>query len=93
MGRCTLNNPKVLVNRITGKVGQYELYQGSGKRLPEDVSIIGLDDINIVGFSWPGLTTVRQPLRKMGRIAAKTCSTGSKGGPSTLPKSWSSRMW
>jgi len=44
----------------------------SGRRVPEDVSIVGFDDIHIASFSRPGLTTVRQPLKKMGRIAAKT---------------------
>ena len=41
-------------------------------RVPEDVSIVGFDDINIASFARPALTTVRQPLKKMGRIAAKT---------------------
>ena len=41
-------------------------------RVPQDVSIVGFDDISIASFSIPPLTTIRQPLEEMGRIAAKT---------------------
>lgn len=41
-------------------------------RVPQDVSVIGFDDILSAAFSSPRLTTVRQPLRKMGVIAAET---------------------
>jgi LacI family transcriptional regulator len=40
--------------------------------VPEDISIVGFDDIPGAAFANPGLTTVRQPLAKMGLIAAKT---------------------
>ncbi len=53
-------------------IGAMRAFQEAGKRVPEDISIVGFDDINIASFSRPALTTVRQPLKKMGRIAAKT---------------------
>ena len=34
--------------------------------------MVGFDDVSIAAFSIPPLTTVRQPLQKMGRIAAET---------------------
>ena len=40
-------------------------------RVPEDVSIVGFDDIQAAEFTVPRLTTVRQPLSEMGRIAAQ----------------------
>jgi DNA-binding LacI/PurR family transcriptional regulator len=40
-------------------------------RVPADVSIIGFDDIEAAEFTIPRLTTVRQPLSEMGRIAAQ----------------------
>lgn len=40
--------------------------------VPEDISVMGFDDISISSFSMPPLTTIRQPLEKMGRIAAQT---------------------
>jgi DNA-binding LacI/PurR family transcriptional regulator len=46
--------------------------QETGLRVPEDVSIIGFDDIQLASYSSPTLTTVRQPLEKMGEIAART---------------------
>lgn len=44
----------------------------AGLRVPQDVSVIGFDDIPGAAFANPGLTTVRQPLERMGQIAAQT---------------------
>jgi DNA-binding LacI/PurR family transcriptional regulator len=44
----------------------------AGLRVPEDVSVIGFDDIQLASYSNPTLTTIRQPLQKMGEIAART---------------------
>jgi LacI family transcriptional regulator len=41
-------------------------------RVPQDVSVVGFDDIPGAAFANPGLTTVRQPLLRMGEIAAQT---------------------
>ena len=43
----------------------------SNLHVPEDVSVVGSDDIQSASHSSPELTTVKQPLRKMGRIAAE----------------------
>jgi len=40
--------------------------------VPEDISVLGFDDIPAAAFNNPDLTTVRQPLERMGQIAAKT---------------------
>ena len=40
-----------------------------GLRVPEDLSIAGFDDIDLAQATRPALTTVRQPLAEMGRIA------------------------
>lgn len=40
----------------------------SGKRVPEDVAIVGYDDISLACYSSPSLTTVRQDINKGGRI-------------------------
>jgi LacI family transcriptional regulator len=42
---------------------------GLGLRVPEDLSIAGFDDIDLAQATRPMLTTVRQPLAEMGRIA------------------------
>ena len=53
-------------------VGAMRAFQEAGLRIPEDVSVVGFDDVSIASFSIPALTTIRQPLQKMGRIAAQT---------------------
>ncbi|HYL16348.1 MAG TPA: LacI family DNA-binding transcriptional regulator [Terriglobales bacterium] len=53
-------------------MGAIRALRESGKRVPEDVSVVGFDDIQSAAYQNPGLTTVRQPLRKMGKIAAET---------------------
>jgi LacI family transcriptional regulator, galactose operon repressor len=40
-----------------------------GLRVPEDLSIAGFDDIDLAQATRPTLTTVRQPLQEMGRMA------------------------
>jgi DNA-binding LacI/PurR family transcriptional regulator len=53
-------------------IGAMRAFQETGRRVPEDISVVGFDDITLASFSIPALTTVRQPLLKMGRIAAQT---------------------
>ncbi len=43
----------------------------SGRRVPEDCSVIGFDDIPSAAFMTPGITTVRQPMEEMGRLGAE----------------------
>ncbi len=58
-------------NDITA-IGAMRALREAGRRVPEDVSVVGFDDIQSAAFQQPALTTVRQPLRQMGEIAAKT---------------------
>lgn len=53
-------------------IGAFRALREAGRRIPEDVSVVGFDDIQSAAFQNPGLTTVRQPLRQMGVIAAET---------------------
>lgn len=53
-------------------IGAIRALQESGARVPEDVSVLGFDDIYAAEFHNPALTTIRQPLFEMGRLAAKT---------------------
>lgn len=43
--------------------------QESGISVPEQMSIIGIDDIDLASFIRPSLTTLRQPRRQIGRLA------------------------
>jgi LacI family transcriptional regulator len=53
-------------------IGAMSALREAGRSIPEDVSVVGFDDIQTAGFLNPGLTTVRQPLKKMGILAAQT---------------------
>jgi LacI family transcriptional regulator len=52
-------------------IGSIRAFQEAGLRVPEDVSVVGFDDIKIAVHNNPSLTTVRQPLQEMGEIAAR----------------------
>ncbi len=43
----------------------------SGRRVPEDCSVAGFDDIPMAALATPGLTTVRQPMQDMGALASE----------------------
>jgi LacI family transcriptional regulator len=52
-------------------IGAIRALQDFGLQVPNDVSVIGFDDIKAAAFNNPRLTTIRQPLSNMGRIAAQ----------------------
>jgi DNA-binding LacI/PurR family transcriptional regulator len=52
-------------------IGAIRALQDIGLSVPGDVSVIGFDDIRVAAFNNPRLTTIRQPLSNMGRIAAQ----------------------
>jgi DNA-binding LacI/PurR family transcriptional regulator len=43
-----------------------------GLKIPDDISIVGFDDLYISQYIDPPLTTIRQPMRQMGRMAMET---------------------
>jgi DNA-binding LacI/PurR family transcriptional regulator len=53
-------------------VGAIRAIQDLGLSVPGNISVVGIDDIQIAAFISPRLTTIRQPLRQMGAIAAST---------------------
>jgi len=52
-------------------IGAIRALREAGLRVPQDVSVVGFDDVLSAAFQNPGLTTVRQPLRTMGMLAAE----------------------
>jgi len=53
-------------------IGAIRALQEAGLRVPEDVSVLGFDDVYAAEFHNPALTTIRQPLFEMGNLAAET---------------------
>jgi DNA-binding LacI/PurR family transcriptional regulator len=51
--------------------GALQALRDAGRRVPEDVAVIGFDDFEISRYSDPPLTTVRQPIVDMGRTMAR----------------------
>lgn len=50
-------------------MGAMDAVRNRGLRVPEDISILGFDDVPQSAMVRPALTTVRQPLEQMGRVA------------------------
>lgn len=62
-------------------VGATRALREAGLRVPEDVSVIGFDDVHAAAFHNPALTTIRQPLWQMGRLAASHLLRRIANGP------------
>jgi LacI family transcriptional regulator, galactose operon repressor len=52
-------------------LGAMTALRESGHKVPEDVSVMGFDDIEFASVAYPPLTTIRQPLQEMGATAAE----------------------
>jgi LacI family transcriptional regulator len=58
-------------NDVTA-IGAISALREAGLRVPKDVSVLGFDDIMAAATHHPPLTTIHQPLRNMGQVAAST---------------------
>jgi LacI family transcriptional regulator len=52
-------------------IASIRAFLDAGLRVPDDISVIGFDDIQSAAYHNPTLTTVRQPLREMGELATR----------------------
>ncbi len=67
-------------------MGVYEAVRQAGRRVPDDVSVIGFDDLPEAQWTSPPLTTVRQPLVEMGRMAVRVAFRLLDGEPMESPR-------
>ena len=59
--------------------GTYEAIHERGLRVPDDVSVVGFDDLPVSSWVVPRLTTIRQPLAEMAAMAARIVLRMSSG--------------
>ena len=67
-------------------IGAISAFQEVGLRVPDDVSVVGFDDIQSAAYINPPLTTVRQPLIRIGEIAARTLLDRIEGRIKHIPE-------
>jgi LacI family transcriptional regulator len=67
-------------------IGAIHALREGGLRVPEDVSVLGFDDIREAAFQSPPLTTVVQPMQIMGEIAAQTLIDRIDNGLKAIPE-------
>ena len=60
-------------------IGVMKAARDRGMDVPFDLSIVGFDDLPMASRVWPNLTTVRLPVRDMGRMAAERLTARSRG--------------
>jgi DNA-binding LacI/PurR family transcriptional regulator len=64
----------------------------SGLRVPEDLSVVGYDDLPMAAWTSPALTTVRQPIAEKGRVAARLLIQRMQGMAVVSPPPLSTRL-
>ncbi len=57
--------------------GAVSALREAGLRVPQDVSVVGYDDLPTAVDVWPALTTVHVPLEEIGRLAVELAFGGS----------------
>jgi DNA-binding LacI/PurR family transcriptional regulator len=63
--------------------GVYDEAHARGLRIPEDLSVVGFDDVDICEWMSPRLTTVHQPIDQMAALAIRTVLQGLPTGGET----------
>ena len=66
-------------------MGVYEAARRRGRRVPDDLSVVGFDDLPTAGWMSPPLTTVRQPLAEMAALAVRMLLSGDSRRAAELP--------
>ena len=62
-------------------MGVYEAARQNRLRIPEDLSVVGFDDVQTSAFLGPALTTVRQPLHDMAAVSTRMLIDTAEGRP------------
>jgi LacI family transcriptional regulator len=90
---CELLNRKIHFTALVcyddlAAIGAMRAMRDKGLSVPEDISVVGFDDIQTAAYYNPSLTTIRQPLYQMGTEAARILLQRIRGAsdfPNELP--------
>jgi DNA-binding LacI/PurR family transcriptional regulator len=66
-------------------IGVLHAFAEAGVRVPDDISIVGFDDIPEAGYFNPALTTVRQDFQAIGQRAIDLVTATLEGAPASVP--------
>jgi alanine racemase len=69
----------VLAMSDMAAIGLMAAARGAGLKIPDDLSVVGYDDLPMAAWTNPALTTVRQPIVEKGRLAARLLIQRMKG--------------
>jgi DNA-binding LacI/PurR family transcriptional regulator len=88
LGGSVIPTGVVCYNDLTA-IGAMRAVTGAGLSVPDDVSLVGFDDIELAQWTDPPLTTVAQPKREMGawafaRLAGSDQESQSQAGARTV---------
>jgi LacI family transcriptional regulator len=75
----------ILTSSDSQAMGVVEAARRAGLRVPDDLSVTGYNDVIPAMWASPPLTTVRQPLREMGRAALRQVLQLAEGGSLDFP--------
>lgn len=86
----------VFAHNDLSAAGALQALRDAGRRVPDDVAVVGFDDLPLAGHTHPPLTSVRQPLHEMGAVAARAliahlAGTPLPGTPTVIPTSFTIR--
>lgn len=89
-GLLALLEPPTAVFAVsdTLAIGAIKAFRRAGRRVPEDIAVVGFDDLPLSAVFEPALTTVSQPMRELGAQAAEILLArlaGSRPASRTLP--------
>ncbi|WP_319463672.1 LacI family DNA-binding transcriptional regulator [Micromonospora sp. RTP1Z1] len=71
----------VFAHNDLSAAGALQALRDAGRRVPQDVAVVGFDDLPLAGHTHPPLSSVRQPLREMGAAAARSLISHFAGAP------------
>jgi LacI family transcriptional regulator len=82
----------VFAHNDLSAAGALQALREAGRNVPEEVAVVGFDDVSLASYTVPPLTTVRQPLREMGAAAAgllmaRLAGEPFPGEPAVIPTS------